>query len=110
MPDFESVIVERTLTATSRAIATAVAIADEVEGNTCRITANPCSHLSEFCVPGRGICGGTRSGFDDVQPCCEENSRCFRMNENRFLCRPRTATLPSSWDGRIEVCTIGLAE
>ena len=105
--DFQFAVEQRMLIATARAIATAVADADEIDGNLCRISANPCASTSELCVGNNRRCGG--DGFADVLPCCDPDFRCFVRDEARFFCRRRTFRPPSFWDGRIEECTLGLA-
>lgn len=90
------------LTATARAIADAVAIAAEIEGNVCLTSVGPCASTSEQCA--RSQCGG--SGLEFVLPCCNPDHRCVVQSESRFLCRHRNSRIPSFWDGRIAECNV----
>ena len=105
--DFQFAVEERMLTATARAIASAVEDAGEREGSTCRPNFFPCTFRSEVCVRNNGKCSG--SGVEGVLPCCDPDYRCFRRTATDFRCRHRNSRLPSFWDGTIEACTLGLS-
>ena len=104
--DFDFAVSERMVTATARAIAEAVAIASEEEGNMCLVSLDVCAANSPQCV--RNQCGG--SGFEFVMPCCNPDHRCVVQSERRFLCRHRNARIPSFWDGRIAECNLPLPQ
>lgn len=106
--DFAFALEERSVVATARAIASAVADGrDEVE-QICGGTAGACASTSADCLDINGICGGTSAAFSGVRPCCDPDFRCFRRNEAEFRCRHRNSRLPGNWDGRLEECTADL--
>lgn len=102
--DFQIALEERMLTATARAIAGAVAIADEEEGSQCRVSADVCASVSELCVDNNELCGG--APFEFTSPCCDPDAQCIVQNEDRFLCRSSALPIPSFWIGTIAECTL----
>lgn len=99
--DFQFAIEERMISATARAIASAVASAEDADE--CSVVVSPCSSAHTSCVPNNQKCGG--SGFEYVLPCCDPDYRCFQRNSRDYRCRHRNYTPPSFWDGTIQECT-----
>ena len=102
MTDLQFAVEERMLTATARAIASAISRAS-LDSDGCSIELVTCAMTGE-CARRNRVCRGPDT--NGVLPCCDAKDHCVRRNNEESRCRRISAPIPSFYEGTIEPPTV----